>query len=307
MVCKHCGAEITVGSRFCLNCCCPISYDKETIEKHSLEIEKKNKEIQRNKILRKVRKIVCFFIVFGVVGYGAYAVFYDRNSDEITLNNVSSFVENIREKNNVSNSSDMEIEKPIIELGDSMSVDSYGIYLKELRIVDKNSDKAIFYSMTEGKEYVIISLELINRSKEDIPVSCLLNLKAYLNNELIAPSLSGVLAESLPSIDGLVLKGSTKSGVVCYQLNEDWRNLKIELDIDMKDSENEPVLLIENPKNRSISEDELDEIKEKYDLDAGIDDSILDKLIVDFMHTNALSKNDFISKKDLEKFIENNN
>lgn len=64
MVCKHCGAEIIYGSRFCNNCAVPIEYDEKTIKENNVKLVEKQKILKRKKILKKIKKSVVLLIVF---------------------------------------------------------------------------------------------------------------------------------------------------------------------------------------------------------------------------------------------------
>ena len=133
----------------------------------------------------------------------------------------------------------------------------------------------------------------------------------YCDGREVNQNKSGTLGEGnkFMSIDGLNHRRHKKTGYICYSLPEGWKELKINMNIDGLD--NEPVLIVENPKNREISEMEIENIIESAEIwDFMYDNSLryisdedLATYITDFMHNHCLSQTDFIPHAELKQYI----
>lgn len=307
MKCKHCGADIKVGQRFCYNCAMPIDYDGKTkmfLNDQQDKLEKKNERIRNKSIKVIVKMFSLFFICFIFVG-----LFYDMNKKEITVNKITNVVTTLDEKKD-SKSNKVEKKRFSVNMGESCSSKSYEITLKDVDIVDKAYEKAIFYNFKNGEEYVFVKVSLFNKLYESAIYSSLHHFLGVCDGVEVNQSKGGTLAEgnTFISIDGLNERRQTKEGFLCYSLPEGWKKLEVSVKID--NLENEPLLIVENPKNREISESEIDKIIEDCEIEDYLSDFSLSiseeelfEIIVDFMHSNCLSKTDFVSRDMLKSYI----
>ena len=312
MKCKFCGEEIIIGSRFCSGCSAPIDYDEETKEKlneHQQELEKK-KHI--DKIKKKIIRVLGSLIPLCVLCFIFITVFYDGSGNKFTTEKVTKMVSTVKEnqQKNEENKTEEVVRIPV-EMGESCSSDSYEITLQDADIVDKSYEKAIVYNFRSGEEFVFIKVSLWNKLYEDAVYSSLFQFVGRCDGSEVNQSKSGTLAEGnkFKSIDGLNSRRQTKDGFICYSLPEGWR--KLEIDVKIDNIENEPMLIVENPKNRPISNSEIEQIIDNCEIEDflydnnlySISDEDLYSIITDFMHLNCLSKTDKVPGNLLKTHI----
>ncbi len=325
MRCQFCGAEVMVGARFCMNCSAPIEYDKETQEKLEKEQLKREKGKKQKKIRRNIIKcgsttlgLLTICLVFIGIFYDKEEKTFNTNKVEHVVNVVSEFKEN--QNSNLLNTEDSQLvdgtkdENRIpLNMGETLCSNSYAITLEDVDIIDKNYEKAILYNFRQGEEFVFVKVSLENLLYEDAVYSSLFHFIGLYNGVEINQSKSGTLGEGnkFISIDGLNQRRQTKSGYICYSLPEGWQKLEIRVNID--GLENEPMLIVENPKNRVLSNEELKSIIVSTDIKSclrdehiSLSDEELYGLITDFMHLNCLSKTDYVSQDGLLSYIKLN-
>lgn len=249
MKCKHCGVDIIVGSRFCINCCSPIEYDNQTtnqLEENTAKRKKNNKNISKYLKIFLSLFILCLICVVGVT------LFYNKSFSDFNTNSVNKLSEFFTipeiEQDNESNNDKIKItpERIPLNIGESISSKTYVISFDGLDVVDSNNERAHFYSIKKGKEYVLIKLTLENRTQTDTIVSSLFNFVAFVDNKEVPESFSGVLAEGFYSINGLNTKNIVKTGYLCYYVDEGWKEINVAVNID--GLENEPYLFVKNSK-----------------------------------------------------------
>lgn len=301
VVCKFCGHEELEGSRFCFNCGMPIDYNESEELKFTEETYKREKRKKQEAIINKTVGYLMFFFFIIVSCFFVYILFF---SDFNKSRDLESF------NNEIFNDSSNLLEcKPKIFVGTSFKANSYNIIFNDIIIVDKTASNSKFYSLSNNREYVLLDITIENLSYSDVVYSPITNFHSYLDGESIGVSRSGILAEGLTSLEGLVQRKSSRNGFLAYYVPSDWKELQIDLGIDNLD--NEGTLYIENPKNRIISDDELSLIWEKYDILDFLYDNDLEYLsddeinsyIIDFMHSFSIDRHDIFSLNDLYDYV----
>lgn len=304
MDCKFCGNKLIEGSRFCLSCGMPIDFNESEEEKFAKETEEREKVKLRDRKINMIfgvsLPIICIIVLFLFF----YILFFSENKIDLNVTLQESEVTKTLEETNQG-----IVNKPNVFVGDSFESKSYIVTFKDILVIDKDSENSILYNVTTGKEYVLLNVMMENLTYSDVVYSSITNFKAYLDGDLINPSYSGVLAENFTSLEGSNKRKSSRDGYLAYNVPQGWKKLVIDIGID--GLENEPVLCIENPKNRNISEDELKKIWETYEIndflyenDLGyLDDEDINACIVDFMHKNCLDRHDYIPIQKLNEEI----
>lgn len=320
MKCQCCGEEVQIGARFCMNCSAPIEYDSETreyLENEQLKLEKKKKDTKLKKKIIGCLSTITSLCVVCLVFMG---IFYDKDSNSLTSNKVEKAVAVVADYKGSLN------EQPVIEdnsnaaknlkkvplgMGNSMSSKSYEITLLDVDIVDKSYENAVLYTFHSGEEYAFVKVSLTNLLYEDAIYSSLFHFTATCDGKEVNQNKSGTLGEGnkFISIDGKNERRQTKTGYICYSLPEGWKVLEVGVNIDGID--NEPKLIVENPKNREISQSELNSIIEKCGVEQflrdnkiRVDDEVVEKLITEFMHLNCLSSTDYVPPLGLTSYIQ---
>ena len=319
MKCQCCGEEVKIGERFCRYCYNPIEYDLESQklleeEQAKLEKRKKNKKT-KNKIIKSAKTVLSLVLVFFI----GFTIFYDKGAGEFNttkVEEVANILTEYQESHQNHSVEPIEVQqenkvKVPLNMGESLSSKSYEVTLLDVDIVDKNYENAILYTFHSGEEYAFVKLSLTNLLYEDAIYSSLFNFSATCDGKEILESKSGTLGEGnkFISIDGKNERRQTKMGFLCYSVPENWKVIEVKVNIDGID--NEPKLIVENPKNRVISQVELEQIIEKCNVkevlkDANLrpNDDELYKVITDFMHLNCLSKTDYVPPQGLSKYIQ---
>lgn len=319
MKCQCCGGEVKIGERFCRYCYNPIEYDLESQklleeEQAKLEKRKKNKKT-KNKIIKSATTVLSLALVFFI----GFSIFYDNGAKEFNttkIETVANVLTNYQESHENTDVKPMEVYednniKIPLNMGESLSSKSYEITLLDIDIVDKNYENAVLYTFHSGEEYAFVKVSLSNLLYEDAIYSSLFHFTATCDGKEILESKSGTLGEGnkFISIDGKNERRQTKTGFICYSVPENWKVIEVKVNIDGID--NEPKLIVENPKNREISQSELNTIIEKCgvnqflrDNDIRVDDDVIEELITEFMHLNCLSSTDYVPPKGLTSYIQ---
>lgn len=311
MKCKHCGEEIIIGSRFCSSCSAPIDYDmrtQELLEKNEID-RKKQVAIKTMKHNLWIIFIVC--IIVACISFIFYNVFYDKQNKGFSTEKVTTVVDNIKEQKELEEKK--KIDKLTVEIGEGCVAESYEVKLLDCDIIDENHNDANIYTIINGQELVFIKIQMYNRSYSDAIYSSIVNFMGNYNGQIISPNMGGFLAgNKYKSIDGRNNRRQTTQGYLCYSLPTGWKYLSVILNIDnIEEVEGEPILFVENPKNRQIKEEELLKIREENQIDDFLYDNKLGYLseeeinncIISFMHQNCLSKLDRVPKSELKDFI----
>lgn len=316
MKCKHCGIENAYGSRFCKGCCAPLEYDSETEQRNNEKTIKNERKKKKNLKLKKIHKIgikiISLCVVCGIVLF----VFYDKDLKTFNtsnIQNVSTKILDLSKKKDIEadNMSIINENRTPLKIRETVESKSYIISYNSLKLIDSDSEDALVYSINGNKECILIELSIENKGYKEIPITSLFQFKGYLDGIEKASNLTVVSDGNSIPIETVLQSRQTHIGHLGYSLQEGWKELKIVVNID--GVEDEPYIHVENPKNRTISKDEINSIivdcsieDFMYENKLNISDEQLYIIIEDFMHSYKLSKGDFIPHEVLKNYIKNN-
>ena len=84
-----------------------------------------------------------------------------------------------------------------------------------------------YISPEDGNVFVVCSFEIENQTNEDLAISSLLSFEAYADDYKVSISIPAMSSSSEIQLDGSVASGKKMSGVVGYEVPEDWETFEI--------------------------------------------------------------------------------
>ena len=116
--------------------------------------------------------------------------------------------------------------KEIVEIGD--------ISIELTNVLE--SGKNEFYTPEDGYEYIIIEFSIENNGKEDLTVSSMLCFSAWCDGKMYTISLealSTAMFAGKPQMDTIIEPGKSFTGVIGYEVPEDWEEMIVEFKEDI--------------------------------------------------------------------------
>lgn len=90
-------------------------------------------------------------------------------------------------------------------------------------------------SPSDGNIFYICEFQIVNNSAKDITINSLSDLEAYCGDYSVSEDISGLLlpeTEGKNSLDGTIAAGQTFTGVVTYQIPDDYDQMQFRLSPD---------------------------------------------------------------------------
>lgn len=112
-------------------------------------------------------------------------------------------------------------------LGDTAEYD--GIQVKLSSAALSNGDGE-FVKPDDGKYFLGLVFEINNQSSKDINISSVVSFEAYCDDYSLNQDIVGLQApqfKGLGQLDGSVAAGKKMSGVICYQVPQDFKSFEI--------------------------------------------------------------------------------
>ena len=122
---------------------------------------------------------------------------------------------------------DSEKKKDTFTLGDTAEYN--GIQVSLSSAVLSNGDGE-FVKPDDGKYFLGLTFEINNQSSKDINISSVVSFEAYCDDYSLNEDLVGLQApqfKQLSQLDGSVAAGKKMSGVICYQVPQDFKTFEI--------------------------------------------------------------------------------
>ena len=98
------------------------------------------------------------------------------------------------------------------------------------------SGKNAYYTPEEGYEYIIFEFEIDNNGKEDLTVSSMICFSAWCDGKMYTLSLEALgtaMFAGKPQMDTVIEPGKSFTGVVGYEIPEDWKEVIVEFKEDV--------------------------------------------------------------------------
>lgn len=112
-------------------------------------------------------------------------------------------------------------------VGEKAEVDDLVITLTDVMTSKGNS----YYKPISGNEYVILQFEIENKSEEDVVISTMMNFTFWCddtNYVIDVNALATAMLSGKYQLDCAVEAGKKVSGVIGYEVPQNWEQLKIE-------------------------------------------------------------------------------
>ena len=116
--------------------------------------------------------------------------------------------------------------KEVVEIGD--------ISIELTNILE--SGKNEFYTPEEGYEYIIVEFSIDNNGKEDLAISSMLCFSAWCDGKMYTISLEALgtaMFAGKPQMDTVIEPGKSFTGVIGYEVPEDWEEMIVEFKEDI--------------------------------------------------------------------------
>ena len=116
-----------------------------------------------------------------------------------------------------------ELQKTECSVGDGVSLND----LEVTFVSCTESSGKDFYTPDSGNVFLFCEFAIENKSNKDIAVSSLMSFEAYVDDYSTNLSMSGTLAADKNQMDGTIAAGKKMSGVMGYEVPENWKTLEI--------------------------------------------------------------------------------
>lgn len=122
-----------------------------------------------------------------------------------------------------SNADSSELQKTEFFVGDVVSLNDIEVTF----VSCTESSGKDFYTPDSGNVFLFCEFAIENKSNKDIAVSSLMSFEAYVDDYSTNLSMSGTLAADKGQMDGTIAAGKKMSGVMGYEVPENWKTLEI--------------------------------------------------------------------------------
>lgn len=116
-----------------------------------------------------------------------------------------------------------ELQKTEFSVGDVVSLNDIEVTF----VSCTESSGKDFYTPDSGNVFLFCEFAIENKSNKDIAVSSLMSFEAYVDDYSTNLSMSGTLAADKNQMDGTIAAGKKMSGVMGYEVPENWKTLEI--------------------------------------------------------------------------------
>lgn len=116
-----------------------------------------------------------------------------------------------------------ELQKTEFFVGDVVSLNDIEVTF----VSCTESSGKDFYTPDSGNVFLFCEFAIENKSNKDIAVSSLMSFEAYVDDYSTNLSMSGTLAADKGQMDGTIAAGKKMSGVMGYEVPENWKTLEI--------------------------------------------------------------------------------
>lgn len=194
--CKSCGQEIAKSAKVCPHCGA------------------------------KQKKHIVLGVVLVLIGIILLAVAFGGGGEE--PHKVDGDPDGAQGNNSQPPADDQTPEKTIFGVGDKVELNDIIVTLVDVR----ESSGGNYMTPSDGKVFVICEFEIENNSKSDIAVSSMLSFEAYIDDYSTSMSLSAMLSDKKPQLDGSVAAGKKMNGVIGYEVDPDWSTIEVRFKAD---------------------------------------------------------------------------
>lgn len=124
-------------------------------------------------------------------------------------------------------------EESIFGVGDVVALNGVNVTLLG---VTENSGANYFYP-ADGNVFVLFEFDIDNQSESEIAVSSLLSFTAYFDDYSQNISINALATSGKSQLDGSVDSGRKMTGIVAYEVPEDWQVAEIRFTPDFWDGQ----------------------------------------------------------------------
>lgn len=233
MKCPICGNPLRPSKKdpaygLCDNCKKKFKLKKETQNKKKTtpstakSVEKQPKKKKKRGLL----KFFLFFIIIVAIAGLAHFFFFGRDNYAADSSAASSQTTETDSSTNTTQSSVIQEE----------TYNNVQISL----ISTSESKGGSLASPSDGNIFYICEFQITNNSEENITINSLSDIEAFCGDYSVSEDIAGLLlpeTEDKSSLDGTIAMGQTFTGVVTYQIPEDYEQMQFRLSPDFWNSD----------------------------------------------------------------------
>ncbi|MBR5529749.1 MAG: DUF5067 domain-containing protein [Oscillospiraceae bacterium] len=117
-----------------------------------------------------------------------------------------------------------EEKDPVFQVGETAQLDGVTVSLVEVA----ENDGSKYNKPADGNVFVLCEFVIENNSDTELNVSSILSFEAYCDDYACTFSLTALMEKGNKNqLDGTVAPGKKFSGVIGYEVPEDWQTLEI--------------------------------------------------------------------------------
>ena len=113
--------------------------------------------------------------------------------------------------------------KKNFKVGETAKINDVSITLTDV----SESQGGDFFTPDEGNVFVLCEFNIENNSDKELTISSLLNFETYFDDYEADLSISALTSSDKDSLDGTVAAGKKMTGVIGFEVSEDWKNVEI--------------------------------------------------------------------------------
>ncbi|MDI9461293.1 MAG: DUF4352 domain-containing protein [Saccharofermentanales bacterium] len=157
-------------------------------------------------------------VVIGVIG----AIAGSGDDKDKAKTDTTKATAEATEKEAEAEQTEAPVEKDGYSVGET--AEEKGVKITFLKC-EESEGKELF-EPDEGKIFVIAEFEVENNSDDDISISSIISVKAFVDDYAVDTDLSASVVAG-DSLNGKVAPGKKLKGTLGYQLDKDWKKLEI--------------------------------------------------------------------------------
>ena len=140
-------------------------------------------------------------------------------------NNTNSVTDSTANNNSSENVAKNDGKDKNYEVGETAIIDGVEVTLTDV----SESAGSTYIKPADGNVFVICEFAINNNSKNDINVSSIASFEAYCDDMSINQSIMAIsdVTDNRKQLDGSVACGKKMSGIIGYEVPENWENVEI--------------------------------------------------------------------------------
>lgn len=201
-LCKHCKTEIPAGAKVCPNC-----------------------RKKQGGVGKWIAIVLVAIVIIGVAAGGGE----DEKVSKVEPTRGETSKQPEKQTEKVATTAAPETEDSSFGVGDTAE-------FKDIRVTLTNiaeSNGGDYNKPSEGNVFVLAEFEIENNSEKELTISSIMSFDAYQDGYATSQSLTALLEKEGEQLDGTIAPGKKMKGSIGYEIPADYKELEINLQLDV--------------------------------------------------------------------------